>query len=81
MIPFAIDSGLGFAIVLAIILFFTKFFGLLFRHYGLPQVLGYIVAGILVGPAIFGEFCGFCLIGFESDAYTPLFLLKGTVDC
>ena len=80
MIPFAIDSGLGFAIVLAIILFFTKFFGLLFRHYGLPQVLGYIVAGILVGPAIFGEFCGFCLIGLESDAYTPLFLLKGTVD-
>lgn len=78
MIPFVIDSGLSFAIVLAVILFFTKFFGLLFRHFGLPQVLGYIVAGILVGPAIFGDFFGFCLIGAESPNYTPLFLLDGT---
>ncbi len=80
MIPFVIDNGLGFALVIAVILFFTKTFGLIFRHFGLPQVLGYIVAGILVGPSIFGEFCGFCLIGFESSKYTPLLLLEGTVD-
>ena len=51
---FFIDSGLGFVIILALILLFTKLFGLLFRKIGLPQVLGYIIAGIVIGPAIFG---------------------------
>lgn len=78
---FFIDSGLGFVIILAIILLFTKLFGLLFRKIGLPQVLGYIIAGILIGPAIFGELCGFSLIGLvkeNNDAqYTALFLLNG----
>ncbi len=74
---FEVHSGLGFAVVLAIILLSTKVLGLLFRRLGLPQVLGYIIAGILVGPAIFGDFLGFSLLGFESDAYTPLFVLEG----
>ena len=52
---FSIDSGLGFVIILAIILLFTKVLGLVFRKIGLPQVLGYIIAGIIIGPAIFGE--------------------------
>ncbi len=59
------NSALGFAAVLAIILFSTKLLGLGFRHFGLPQVLGYIIAGLLIGPAIFGDLCGFCLIGFQ----------------
>lgn len=59
------NSALGFAAVLAIILFSTKLLGLVFRHFGLPQVLGYIIAGLLIGPAIFGDLCGFCLIGFD----------------
>ncbi|MDE6356608.1 MAG: cation:proton antiporter [Clostridia bacterium] len=59
------NSALGFAAVLAIILFSTKLLGLGFRHFGLPQVLGYIIAGLLIGPAIFGDLCGFCLIGFK----------------
>jgi Kef-type K+ transport system membrane component KefB len=73
MFPFVVNDALGFAAVLAIILFFTKSFGIVFRHFGLPQVLGYIIAGILIGPAIFGDFCGFCLIGFESGNYFALF--------
>ena len=48
------NSALGFCMVLAIILFTTKALGLIFRKLGLPQVLGYIIAGLLVGPAIFG---------------------------
>ena len=52
---FYIDNGLGFAVILAIILLGTKLCGLLFRKIGLPQVLGYIIAGIIIGPAIFGE--------------------------
>ncbi|MDE6676606.1 MAG: cation:proton antiporter, partial [Clostridia bacterium] len=78
---FHIDNGVGFAVILAIILLFTKLFGLLFRKIGLPQVLGYIIAGLLIGPAIFGELCGYSLIGFAKEGgvdYNCLFLLSGT---
>ena len=78
---FNIDSGLGFVIILAIILLFTKVLGLVFRKFGLPQVLGYIIAGIIIGPAIFGELCGFSLIGLNkadgTASYKALFLLNG----
>lgn len=69
-----VDSGLGFVVVLAIILFLTKFFGLVLRKMGLPQVLGFILAGILMGPSIFGEI-GFSLFGFSSGSYSSLFVL------
>lgn len=69
------NSALGFCMVLAIILFSTKLLGLLFRKLGLPQVLGFIIAGILIGPAIFGDFCGFSVIGFEGESYTSLLVL------
>lgn len=73
-----IDSAIGFVAVLAVILFFTKTLGLSFRHFGLPEVLGFIIAGILIGPSIFGEFCGFTVIGFEGNGYYSLFeLAKG----
>ena len=72
------NSALGFVAVLAIILFSTKILGLLFRRIGVPQVLGFIIAGILIGPAIFGDFCGFSLIGFEGGDYTALFVLPET---
>ncbi len=69
------NSALGFCMVLAIILLSTKFLGLVFRKIGLPQVLGYIIAGIIIGPAIFGDFCGFSLIGFEGKDYWCLLAL------
>ena len=53
--------------VLAIIMVATKVCGLLFRKLNLPQVLGYIIAGVLVGPALIGM-SGFSLIGFQSEA-------------
>lgn len=80
MFPFQVNDALGFAAVLAIILFFTKSFGLIFRKFGLPEVLGFIIAGILVGPAIFGEACGFSLIGFEGGGYFALFEISATND-
>lgn len=49
-----IDGGLKFLFTIAIILLSTKTLGLLMRKIGLPQVLGYILAGILIGPAIWG---------------------------
>lgn len=72
------NSALGFCMVLAIILFSTKFLGLVFRRIGLPQVLGYIIAGILVGPAIFGDPLGshgVALIGFAGKEYHALLVL------
>lgn len=39
----------------AVILLFTKLFGLLTRKIGLPQVVGMIIAGVLIGPAIFSR--------------------------
>lgn len=72
------NSALGFCMVLAFILFTTKFLGLVFRRIGLPQVLGYIIAGLLIGPALFGETLGengFALIGFEGEAYHAFLVL------
>ena len=39
----------------AVILLFTKLLGMLTRKIGLPQVVGMILAGLLIGPAIFGQ--------------------------
>ncbi len=72
------NSALGFCMVLAIILFSTKFLGLVFRRIGLPQVLGYIIAGILVGPALFGDPLGehgVALIGLEGKEYHAFLVL------
>ena len=41
-----------FLFQIAIILFSTKTVGILMRKLGLPQVLGFIVAGIFIGPAV-----------------------------
>lgn len=78
MIPFDGNSALGFVAVLAIILFLTKLLGLFIRKLGVPQVLGFIIAGIIIGPAIFGDFCGFSIVGFEGEDYTALFTLPRT---
>ncbi len=47
-------EAVDFLFQLAIILFSTKFFGIVMRKLGFPQVLGFIIAGILIGPAIWG---------------------------
>ena len=39
---------------LAIIVIFAKVFGLLARKLKAPQVVGEIVAGLLIGPSVFG---------------------------
>ena len=75
---FYVNTPLGYVMIVAIVLLFTKLFGLLFRRIKLPEVLGYIIAGIVIGPAIFGQFCGFSLIGFEDGAYNALFTLEGS---
>lgn len=79
------NGVLGFVMALAIIMVSTKLCGMFLRRLGLPQVLGYIIAGILIGPAITGNL-GFALIGYESTPniaeFVTLdeFLLDGTHD-
>ncbi len=43
---------------LAIILFATKLLGMTTRKLGLPQVVGMVIAGLLIGPAIFSQLPG-----------------------
>ena len=43
---------------LAVILFATKLLGMGTRKLGLPQVVGMVVAGLLIGPAIFSQLPG-----------------------
>ena len=40
---------------LAVILLATKLLGMLMRKLGLPQVVGAVIAGLLIGPAIWGR--------------------------
>ena len=58
-----VDGGLKFLFTIAVILLSTKTLGLLMRKIGLPQVLGYILAGILIGPALWGLIPGVDLEG------------------
>ncbi|MCR5719352.1 MAG: cation:proton antiporter, partial [Lachnospiraceae bacterium] len=44
----------GIFLDLAIIMVFSKFFGLLARKLKAPQVVGEIIAGLLIGPSILG---------------------------
>ena len=47
-----------FLLDLAIILVATKTLGLVMKRLGLPQVVGALLAGILVGPALWGPMTG-----------------------
>ncbi len=49
-------SALKIVFYLAIILLSTKLLGLVARKLGLPQVVGMVVAGLLIGSSIIGEF-------------------------
>lgn len=47
-------SDYGYLLYLAIILFSTKIFGLITKRIQLPQVVGALAAGLILGPACFG---------------------------
>ncbi|MFR1808457.1 MAG: cation:proton antiporter, partial [Pygmaiobacter massiliensis] len=46
-------DSLQFLLGLALILFSTKALGLLTRKFKMPQVVGALLAGLLLGPAVF----------------------------
>ena len=57
-----------FLVQLAIILLSTKTLGILMRKMGLPQVLGFILAGVLFGPTIWQYILG----GIDPKFFFPI---------
>lgn len=53
---------------LAIILFATKMLGVVMRKFGLPQVVGAVIAGLLIGPAIWTLFVDWSPIQLTDDS-------------
>ena len=67
---------------IAIILFTTKMAGILMRKLGLPQVLGFIVAGIIIGPAIWELFFnldGATVFPLKPNEYINVFAEVGVI--
>ena len=60
-------SVYDFVLQLGIILLSTKLLGILMRKLGLPQVLGFILAGILVGRSVWG-----LIFNISSSAVLPI---------
>ena len=54
--------GIEFLVDLAIILLSTKALGVLTRKFQLPQVVGALLAGLILGPAVLGIIHGSTLI-------------------
>lgn len=72
----------NFLCQIAIILFSTKIIGILMRKLGLPQVLGFIVAGILIGPAVWELFFpldGLNIFPLKQNEYLNMFAEVGVI--
>ncbi len=61
---------------LAIILLATKGMGILSRMCGLPQVVGMVIAGLLIGPAIFSQISGIPFNGIINPTQEEMDVLK-----
>ena len=68
-----------FLFQLALILFSAKLIGLIARRLGLPQVFGFILAGILIGPAIWGNFFSTELFPLKDNPYLEVFAKIGVI--
>lgn len=68
-----------FLLDLAIILFFTKMFGLVMKKLGLPQVVGMLIAGILVGPAIWSPLTGGRFVPVQSSQFLTFLAELGVI--
>lgn len=68
-----------FLLDLAIILFFTKLLGLVMKKLGLPQVVGMLIAGILVGPAIWGPLTGGRFVPVNSSGFLSFLAEMGVI--
>ena len=68
-----------FLLDLAIILVATKTLGLVMKRLGLPQVVGALLAGILVGPALWGPMTGGRFIPVRSTEFLTFLAELGVI--
>lgn len=68
-----------FLLDLAIILFSTKVLGILMRKMGLPSVVGALLAGILIGPAIWSPMTGGQFIPVAPTEYLKILAEVGVI--
>lgn len=68
-----------FLLDLAIILLSTKMLGLLMRKLGLPQVVGALIAGLLIGPAIWSPMTGGSFIPVQESNFLNLLAELGVI--
>lgn len=68
-----------FLLDLAIILVATKSLGLVMKRLGLPQVVGALLAGILVGPALWGPMTGGRFIPVRSTEFLTFLAELGVI--
>ena len=61
---------------LAVILLATKGIGIFARRIGLPQVVGMVIAGLLIGPAIFGQIDSIGFNGIINPTQEEMDVLK-----
>ncbi len=68
-----------FLIELAIILISTKVFGLVAKKLGLPQVVGMLIAGILIGPAVWSPMTNGAFIPVKNSGYLTMLAEIGVI--
>lgn len=67
---------LNILLYLALILLSTKVLGIITRKCGLPQVVGMVIAGLLIGPAIFSQIEAIPFNGLIDPTTTEMDVLK-----
>ena len=66
-----------FLLDLALILLTTKLFGLITKRFQMPQVVGALVAGLILGPAVLGVITETTFI--KSSAEIGVIILKHAI--
>lgn len=68
-----------FLLELAVILVSTKLMGILMKKLGLPQVVGALIAGLLIGPAIWGPMTGGSFVPVKDSLFLKQLAELGVV--
>ena len=64
---------------LALMILFGMFFGRLAKHVGLPNVTGYLIGGLILGPSVLGIVPAEALAGFDLISETALGFIAFTI--